>query len=108
MKCPKCQYFSFDSGDRCRNCGYDFSLALDLPPADHPRARASAPSDAEGTGSGSGTLWAPWPAVTCDRLHGKTPDERAIITSTPAVSPIASTRSSVAALKPRAVGVPAE
>jgi len=33
-KCPKCQYFSFDSGDRCRNCGYDFSLALDLPPAD--------------------------------------------------------------------------
>lgn len=29
-KCPKCQYFSFDSGDRCRNCGYDFSLALDL------------------------------------------------------------------------------
>lgn len=36
MKCPKCQYFSFDSGDRCRNCGYDFSLALDLPPADLP------------------------------------------------------------------------
>ena len=36
MKCPKCQYFSFDSGDRCRNCGYDFSLAQDLPPADLP------------------------------------------------------------------------
>jgi uncharacterized RDD family membrane protein YckC len=33
-KCPKCQYFSFDSGDRCRNCGYDFSLALDLPADD--------------------------------------------------------------------------
>src|SRR5258708_22054275 len=31
MKCPKCQYFSFDGGERCRNCGYDFSLALDLP-----------------------------------------------------------------------------
>src|SRR5689334_19739323 len=28
-KCPKCQYLSFDSGDRCRNCGYDFSLAAD-------------------------------------------------------------------------------
>jgi uncharacterized RDD family membrane protein YckC len=26
MRCPKCQYISFDSGDRCRNCGYDFSL----------------------------------------------------------------------------------
>ena len=29
MKCPKCSYLSFDSGERCRNCGYDFSLAID-------------------------------------------------------------------------------
>lgn len=29
MRCPKCQYISFDSGGRCRNCGYDFSLATD-------------------------------------------------------------------------------
>jgi uncharacterized RDD family membrane protein YckC len=36
MKCPKCQYFSFDSGERCRNCGYDFSLALDLPATELP------------------------------------------------------------------------
>ncbi len=27
MKCPKCQYISFDSAGRCRNCGYDFSLS---------------------------------------------------------------------------------
>ena len=33
MKCPKCQYISFDSGERCRNCGYDFSLAPDVPHA---------------------------------------------------------------------------
>ncbi len=26
MKCPKCQYLGFDTGDRCKNCGYDFSL----------------------------------------------------------------------------------
>ena len=26
MKCPKCQYITFDSGTRCRNCGYDLSL----------------------------------------------------------------------------------
>lgn len=26
MKCPKCAYVGFDTGDRCRNCGYDFSL----------------------------------------------------------------------------------
>ena len=26
MKCPKCDYLGFDTGERCRNCGYDFSL----------------------------------------------------------------------------------
>jgi uncharacterized RDD family membrane protein YckC len=34
MRCPKCQYISFDSGDRCRNCGYEFSFAKDDPPLD--------------------------------------------------------------------------
>jgi uncharacterized RDD family membrane protein YckC len=29
MRCPKCQYISFDSNERCRNCGYEFSLALE-------------------------------------------------------------------------------
>jgi uncharacterized RDD family membrane protein YckC len=42
-KCPKCQYFSFDSGDRCRNCGYDFSLALDPPPDDLEIQRGTEP-----------------------------------------------------------------
>jgi uncharacterized RDD family membrane protein YckC len=27
MKCPKCGYLGFETSDRCRNCGYDFSLA---------------------------------------------------------------------------------
>ena len=37
MKCPKCGYLAFESGDRCRNCGYEFSLSalntdlLDVP-----------------------------------------------------------------------------
>ena len=47
MKCPKCQYLGFDSGERCRNCGYDFSLALDLPArgaADPGRHRAARPA----------------------------------------------------------------
>ena len=26
MKCPKCEYLGFDTGDRCKNCGYDFSF----------------------------------------------------------------------------------
>jgi uncharacterized RDD family membrane protein YckC len=33
MKCPKCGYLGFEDADRCRNCGYDFSLgrAVELP-----------------------------------------------------------------------------
>jgi len=33
MKCSKCGYLGFESGSRCRNCGYEFSLAqsYDLP-----------------------------------------------------------------------------
>ena len=27
MRCPKCHYVSFDGQNRCRNCGYDFSLS---------------------------------------------------------------------------------
>jgi uncharacterized RDD family membrane protein YckC len=27
MKCPKCGYLGFDDGDRCKNCGYNFSLS---------------------------------------------------------------------------------
>jgi len=33
MKCPKCGYLGFEAVERCRNCGYDFSLspAPDVP-----------------------------------------------------------------------------
>lgn len=31
MKCPKCGYLEFESGDRCRNCGYEFSLSVGKP-----------------------------------------------------------------------------
>jgi uncharacterized RDD family membrane protein YckC len=41
MKCPKCSYLGFETGDRCKNCGYDFSL---LPDSAAP-ARQAAPSD---------------------------------------------------------------
>ena len=27
MKCPKCGYLGFETTERCRNCGYDFSLS---------------------------------------------------------------------------------
>jgi uncharacterized RDD family membrane protein YckC len=28
MKCPKCGYLGFETTDRCRHCGYDFSLSV--------------------------------------------------------------------------------
>ena len=33
MKCPKCGYLAFESNERCRNCGYEFSLARSGPGA---------------------------------------------------------------------------
>jgi uncharacterized RDD family membrane protein YckC len=43
MRCPKCQYISFDSGDRCRNCGYDFSLTTDVETPDLPIQNGTEP-----------------------------------------------------------------
>jgi uncharacterized RDD family membrane protein YckC len=36
MRCPKCHYISFEAGDRCRNCGYEFSLSVDAKTVDLP------------------------------------------------------------------------
>jgi uncharacterized RDD family membrane protein YckC len=33
VKCPKCDYLGFETGDRCRNCGYDFSFLSVAEPA---------------------------------------------------------------------------
>jgi uncharacterized RDD family membrane protein YckC len=39
MKCPKCSYLGFERVDRCRNCGYDFSLNAQVPEPDFPIRR---------------------------------------------------------------------
>jgi uncharacterized RDD family membrane protein YckC len=46
MKCPKCNYLGFETGDRCKHCGYDFSLtpldlALNVDPPGSPAHAAS-------------------------------------------------------------------
>jgi len=41
MKCPKCGYLGFEDVDRCRNCGYDFSLTAAPPVPDLPIRRAN-------------------------------------------------------------------
>lgn len=47
MKCPKCDYLGFDSGDRCKNCGYDFSLMPSASaPMSGPGASRTAPAGA--------------------------------------------------------------
>jgi uncharacterized RDD family membrane protein YckC len=60
MKCPKCNYISFDGADRCRNCGYDLTLtgasgvgelplrdvgAQVTPGADYPLAASPVPAE---------------------------------------------------------------
>jgi uncharacterized RDD family membrane protein YckC len=51
MKCPKCGYLRFEHVERCRYCGYDFSLSPAAAPAADPdlpiRPRAAAPSTAD-------------------------------------------------------------
>jgi uncharacterized RDD family membrane protein YckC len=41
MKCPKCGYLGFEDVDRCRNCGYDFSLTAAPTIPDLPIRRGS-------------------------------------------------------------------
>lgn len=41
MKCPKCGYLGFEHVDRCRNCGYDFSLAPSAVTAELPLRAAA-------------------------------------------------------------------
>jgi uncharacterized RDD family membrane protein YckC len=60
MKCPKCQYLGFETGNRCKNCGYDFSL-LDTRVAD-----VDVPLRAEGDGARPSSLDA-WDRFESDR-----------------------------------------
>jgi uncharacterized RDD family membrane protein YckC len=43
MKCPKCGYLGFDDGDRCKNCGYNFSLSPFEPVTPRPALHNGAP-----------------------------------------------------------------
>jgi uncharacterized RDD family membrane protein YckC len=47
MKCPKCLYLGFETGDRCKNCGYDFSL---LTLADESDVMLQTPADRSDAG----------------------------------------------------------
>jgi uncharacterized RDD family membrane protein YckC len=75
MKCPKCGYLGFETSDRCRNCGYDFSLAVEVEsPAELPLRSSDGPigpladfelSDADGPIRSGST-----PSLNLDRIIG--------------------------------------
>src|ERR1051325_2638041 len=58
MKCPKCDYLGFDTGERCRNCGYDFSLIAAVP---GPRGDVEADRDLPLRSPPSGPESVSWP-----------------------------------------------
>jgi uncharacterized RDD family membrane protein YckC len=76
MKCPKCGYLGFETGDRCRNCGYDFSLAA--PVAEAARELPLNVRDGSGTPMADLDLTGPEMrdtsrALDLDRLIGGSP-----------------------------------
>jgi uncharacterized RDD family membrane protein YckC len=50
VKCPKCSYLGFETGERCRNCGYDFSL-IAVGPVNAPAGDAAIRTDDAETGA---------------------------------------------------------
>jgi uncharacterized RDD family membrane protein YckC len=118
MRCPKCHYISFDNGERCRNCGYDFSLAVDAGAVDLPIHASDAPEGPMGDfalGGGAASAGgraegaAPGPGrrapatdlpLFTDRIG---PDDAPLVTP-PAVPrpPLAVRRSNPAVPRPRA------
>lgn len=94
MKCPKCGYLGFETGDRCRNCGYDFSLA---PPSDgdlalnqsngaeSPLADLELPSAARSSDRSTA------PALDLDRLFGAEPEHRLAHAVSPSAAAIPAT-----------------
>jgi uncharacterized RDD family membrane protein YckC len=66
MKCPKCDYLGFDTGDRCKNCGFDFSFMTAPPAATVPDLALRLPEDE----AASSSAW-------LDQLDGALGDSQA-------------------------------
>lgn len=54
MRCPKCGYLGFEATDRCRNCGYDFSLSSPLSTGELPLRASQAEGPLEDLELGPG------------------------------------------------------
>jgi uncharacterized RDD family membrane protein YckC len=85
MKCPKCSYLGFETGDRCKNCGYDFSLlAAPAPVAPDLNIRAPEPNQSV-------------PDVWLDRM-----DSRAVDVSIHAIDSVAAPAATAVVTSPPA------
>jgi uncharacterized RDD family membrane protein YckC len=113
MRCPKCHYISFEASDRCRNCGYEFSLSVDVAALDLPIQTGEEPIGPLSDFSLE-TLDAPQPAgLTKPRTTAslelplftdRTPDDDRPLVTQPAVprAPLAVRKSTPLAPRPAA------
>jgi len=90
MKCPKCGYLGFETSDRCRNCGYDFSLsvAVESPPElplQHGDADGLPLADFNLSTDGAAPVRSA-PALDLDRLIGAQPENDATVVAKPAAT----------------------
>ncbi len=83
MKCPKCGYLGFETTNRCRNCGYDFSLS----PATDPEltlqtgsTSVEATSDFELPAMSPATEWPAAGSFDLDRLFGEPAPPAGVVT----------------------------
>jgi uncharacterized RDD family membrane protein YckC len=81
MKCPKCDYLGFETGDRCKNCGYDFSL-LSSPQVEPPELSLRPPAHDDVP---IGDIWLDPTDATA--RSSSTPDIRSTVESFPLFSP---------------------
>jgi uncharacterized RDD family membrane protein YckC len=96
MKCPKCGYLGFDDVDRCRNCGYDFSLVAAPDPELEIRSNTAPPLGLDdlalidAAADAAGAAPAPTPVLTRLPFHADSGDDLPLITKpSPPRAPLA-------------------
>jgi uncharacterized RDD family membrane protein YckC len=77
MKCPKCGYLGFETTERCRHCGYDFSLSVTVDndagqalPLRHSAENDAPLADFDLSGLGTDDAAEPAAALDLDRIIG--------------------------------------
>src|SRR5215472_967064 len=119
MKCSKCGYLGFESGDRCRNCGYEFSLAQPYDLSDLTIQRDTAPPEASQDFALDSSVWrSSVGSMALDARTARRPttalplfappdDDTPLITkASPPRAPLAVRRSTPEAVRLRAVTAP--